>query len=88
MALVEQDSGMIYDKTILENIKYGDNTQSFSEEDVYYAARAAKVHSEIMRLPNVSLWNSTFIIFLKKLLFLFLLNVILGCRTIKQKSMI
>jgi len=59
MAIVEQDPGLIYDDlTISDNIKFGDVSQLFSEEDVIHAATAAKVHDDIIRLRNVRSFHS------------------------------
>ena len=43
----------MFDRTLAENIQYGDNTREVSMDDVVDAARRANIHSFIASLPQV-----------------------------------
>lgn len=49
----------LFDRTIAENIAYGDNSRSVPMDDVIAAAKMANIHSFIAGLPAVSLHNVT-----------------------------
>nr|XP_032522824.1 multidrug resistance protein homolog 49-like isoform X2 [Danaus plexippus plexippus] len=51
LSIVSQEP-VLFDRTIAENIAYGDNTRNVSIEDIVAAAKAANVHSFIAALPN------------------------------------
>jgi ABC-type multidrug transport system fused ATPase/permease subunit len=42
----------LFDRTIAENIQYGDNSRQVSMEEVMEAARQANIHSFIASLPS------------------------------------
>ena len=45
---------MLFDRTLAENIQYGDNEREVSMDDVVDAARRANIHSFIASLPQVT----------------------------------
>ncbi|CAG9571821.1 unnamed protein product [Danaus chrysippus] len=51
LSIVSQEP-VLFDRTIAENIAYGDNTRNVPIEDIVSAAKAANVHSFIAALPN------------------------------------
>ena len=53
LGIVSQEP-VLFDRTIAENIKYGDNTREVTIEEIVSAAKAANVHSFIAALPDVS----------------------------------
>jgi len=52
MALVAQEPAL-FDRTIAENIAYGDNSRSVSMDEIISAAKMANIHSFIAGLPAV-----------------------------------
>lgn len=52
MGLVSQEP-ILFDCSIAENIRYGDNSRVVSQEEVEEAAKAANIHSFIEKLPEV-----------------------------------
>ena len=48
----------MFDRTLAENIQYGDNEREVSMDEVVDAARRANIHSFIASLPQV-LYNTT-----------------------------
>ncbi|XP_047533068.1 ATP-dependent translocase ABCB1-like [Vanessa atalanta] len=50
--LVSQEP-VLFDRSILENIAYGDNSRTVSAEDVIEAAKQAHIHNFIVSLPRV-----------------------------------
>ena len=46
---------VLFDRTLAENIKYGDNSRDVSMDEVVEAARKANIHSFITSLPQVLL---------------------------------
>ena len=44
----------LFDRTIAENIKYGDNSRVVTMDEVVEAAKMANIHSFIAALPQVS----------------------------------
>ena len=42
----------MFDRTLSENIQYGDNSREVSMEEVIEAARQANIHSFIVALPE------------------------------------
>ena len=44
----------MFDRTLAENIQYGDNEREVSMDEVVDAARRANIHSFIASLPQVS----------------------------------
>ena len=44
---------VLFDRTIAENIMYGDNTRKVSMDEVVEAAKQANIHSFIASLPQV-----------------------------------
>ena len=58
MALVAQEPAL-FDRTLAENIAYGDNTKEVSMEQIISAARAANIHNFISSLPAVSKRSSS-----------------------------
>ncbi|KAJ8720984.1 hypothetical protein PYW08_006449 [Mythimna loreyi] len=51
IGLVSQEP-VLFDRTIAENIAYGDNTRKVSTEEIINAAKQANVHSFIAALPS------------------------------------
>lgn len=45
---------MLFDRSIAENIAYGDNTRSVEMSEIINAARNANIHEFISSLPEVS----------------------------------
>ena len=54
MALVAQEPAL-FDRTLAENIAYGDNSREVDMEEIMRAARAANIHNFITSLPGVSI---------------------------------
>lgn len=52
LGLVSQEP-TLFDRTVAENIAYGDNTRQVSQEEVVEAAKQANIHSFIESLPDV-----------------------------------
>ena len=50
IGIVSQEPSL-FDKTIAENIAYGDNSRDVTMEEIIEAARAANIHSFIASLP-------------------------------------
>ena len=53
MSIVSQEP-VLFDRTLAENIQYGDNNRNVSMDEVVDAARRANIHSFITSLPQVS----------------------------------
>ena len=53
MGLVSQEPAL-FDRTIAENIAYGDNSREVDIEEVMEAARVANIHAFIAALPLVA----------------------------------
>lgn len=53
LSIVSQEP-VLFDRTIAENIAYGDNTRNVPIEEIVTAAKAANVHSFIAALPDVN----------------------------------
>ena len=51
MGIVSQEP-VLFDRTIAENIKYGDNSREVSMEEVIEAARKANIHEFVKSLPS------------------------------------
>jgi len=54
MALVEQ-TPRLFDRSVAENIAYGNNAQDMNIREIVRAAKAADIHTFITSLPEVSL---------------------------------
>ena len=54
LGIVSQEP-VLFDRTIAENIAYGDNSRIVPMEDVIEAAKKANIHSFITSLPTVSI---------------------------------
>ncbi len=54
IGLVSQEP-VLFDRTVADNIAYGDNSRKVSMEEVIDAARKANIHDFIASLPEVSL---------------------------------
>lgn len=52
LSIVSQEP-VLFDKTIAENIAYGDNTREVSMEEIINAAKSANAHEFITQLPLV-----------------------------------
>lgn len=65
LSIVSQEP-ILFDRTIAENIAYGDNSEKFHMQDIMSAAKTANIHDFIAGLPLVSdiviLKNTIFII--------------------------
>lgn len=57
IGIVSQEP-VLFDCSIAENIKYGDNSRDISTNEVIIAAKKAQLHSFVMSLPEVrcTLW--------------------------------
>ena len=53
MGLVSQEP-VLFDCSIADNIRYGDNFREVSDEEVEAAAKSANIHKFIISLPQVS----------------------------------
>lgn len=53
LGIVSQEP-VLFDRTIAENIAYGDNTRTVSMADIIEAAKMANIHTFIAGLPLVS----------------------------------
>lgn len=53
LGIVSQEP-ILFDCSIGENIAYGDNSRTVSQEEIEQAAREANIHQFIESLPNVS----------------------------------
>jgi len=53
LGIVSQEP-VLFDCTIAENIKYGDNSRDVSMDEVIAAAKKANIHKFIQELPLVS----------------------------------
>lgn len=53
IGLVSQEP-VLFDRTIRENIAYGDNKRNVTIEEIVTAAKQANVHTFIAALPSVS----------------------------------
>merc|ERR1712083_1063072 len=51
LGIVSQEP-VLFDRTIAENIKYGDNSREVSMEEVIEAARRANIHNLVSGLPT------------------------------------
>lgn len=51
MGLVSQEP-VLFDRTIAENIAYGDNERIISMSEIIQAAKSANIHEFIIKLPN------------------------------------
>ena len=49
-----QQEPILFDRTIAENIAYGDNSRTVSLEEIQEAAKQANIHHEIIAFPQVS----------------------------------
>ena len=54
MAIVSQEPAL-FDRTLAENIAYGDNRKEVEMDEIIAAARAANIHDFIVSLPAVSI---------------------------------
>lgn len=50
LGLVSQEP-VLFDKTIAENIAYGDNSREIGKEEIIEAAKQANIHNFIVALP-------------------------------------
>lgn len=57
LGIVSQEPSL-FDRSIKENIAYGDNTRVVPIEEIVTAAKAANVHSFIAALPEVCMPTS------------------------------
>lgn len=58
LGIVSQEPNL-FDRTIAENIAYGDNTRVVSEDEILSAAKNANIHNFINSLPLVSIHNES-----------------------------
>ena len=52
LSIVSQEP-VLFNRTLAENISYGDNTKDITMEDIIAAARKANIHSFVSALPQV-----------------------------------
>lgn len=48
---------VLFDRTIRENIAYGDNSRQPTDEEIIFAASQANIHEFIASLPMVSVYR-------------------------------
>ena len=53
MGIVSQEP-ILFDRSIAENIAYGDNSRDVTMDEIITAARNANIHTFISELPEVS----------------------------------
>lgn len=53
LGIVSQEP-VLFDRTIGQNIAYGDNTRVVTEQEIIQAAKEANIHDFIMSLPLVT----------------------------------
>ena len=53
IGIVSQEP-ILFDRSIAENIAYGDNNRVVTMDEIISAARGANIHNFISELPNVS----------------------------------
>lgn len=53
IGIVSQEP-VLFDRSLAENIAYGDNSRVIGMDEIISAARAANIHEFIASLPNVS----------------------------------
>ena len=58
IGIVSQEP-VLFDRSIAENIAYGDNTREVSMDEIIKAARSSNIHEFISSLPEVSLLISS-----------------------------
>lgn len=56
LGIVSQEP-VLFDRTIAENIAYGDNFRNVSQEEIIEAAKKSNIHNFISSLPLVSVTN-------------------------------
>lgn len=49
-----QQEPVLFDRTLAENIAYGDNNRKVTMHEIVAAAKAANIHNFIVSLPKVS----------------------------------
>lgn len=80
IGIVSQEP-VLFNDTIADNIRYG--CHEATQEMIEKAAREANAHDFIMKLPDVSNFHCTFLLFYRMLLncndFAVLLNVVQSC---------
>lgn len=54
---VVQQEPVLFDRTLAENIAYGDNNRKISMHEIISAAKAANIHSFIVSLPKVTFFE-------------------------------
>lgn len=54
IGIVSQEP-ILFDKTIAENIAYGDNSRKVSMDEIIDAAKKANIHDFIVKLPDVKI---------------------------------
>lgn len=54
---VVQQEPVLFDRTLAENIAYGDNSRACTMDEIIEAAKSANIHSFISSLPMVSNFN-------------------------------
>lgn len=50
-----QQQPVLFDRTLAENIAYGDNNRAVAMDEIVQAAKAANIHNFIVTLPKVKL---------------------------------
>ena len=56
LAIVSQEA-VLFDSTIKENIKYGDNSREISDDEIIQAARSANIHNFISVVYQLAMWE-------------------------------
>ena len=59
LGIVSQEP-VLFDRSISDNIAYGDNTREVSMDEVVEAAKKANIHSFVASLPQVWIWKLFF----------------------------
>lgn len=66
---VVQQQPVLFDRTLAENIAYGDNNREVAMDEIVQAAKAANIHNFIVTLPKVVLNKLLFTDLLMKINF-------------------
>lgn len=66
LSIVSQEP-VLFEKTIAENIAYGDNSRAVPMEEIIAAAKVANVHNFIVQLPSVGrkIYKKTYLFYLR-----------------------
>lgn len=75
----------MFDCSIAENIRYGDNQRELSMDDVISAAKKAQLHDFVMSLPEVLTGNPSDYKNLELMLCSLCVGIYFNCKTTAQR---